>query len=124
MLYRGIGLAAGLALLAAPGAARAQSVTFSKDIVPIFRQSCAKCHGARQPQSGLSLATYSGLEKGGKGGKALVPGKAQDSRLVKYLEGTLQPKMPIGDSLPKAQIEKVKAWINAGAKPDVDPNVV
>src|SRR5690349_9379907 len=104
MQYRHLIPALGLAILAVPGAARAQSVSFSKDIVPIFRQSCAKCHGSRQPQGGLSLASFAGLEKGGKGGKVIVAGKAPESRLVKYLEGTLQPKMPIGDSLPKPQI--------------------
>jgi WD40 repeat protein len=113
----------GLALLASPGAARAQAVSFSKDIVPIFKESCIKCHTARQPQGGLALSSFALLEKGGKGGKVLAP-KAEDSRLVKYIEGTLQPKMPIGGSLKKEEIAKIKAWVNQGAKADVDPNLV
>jgi WD40 repeat protein len=121
-LFR-LSLAAGVALLAAPGMARAQGVSFSKEIVPIFKENCIKCHNSRQPQGGLALSSFTTLEKGGKGGKVLAP-KAADSRLVKYLEGTLMPKMPIGGTLSKAQIDKIKTWINAGAKPDVDPNLV
>lgn len=117
------GLVLAAALLAAPNMARAQGVSFSKDIVPIFKTSCIKCHSARDKQGGLSLASYADLAKGGKGGKSLAP-KAEDSRLVKYLEGTLKPQMPIGQPLPKAQIDKVKAWVAAGAKADVDPNLV
>src|SRR5437868_4206735 len=117
-------LLVGLALLLAPGISRAQAVSYSKDIVPVFRENCAKCHNARQPQGGLALSSYVLLEKGGKGGKVIVPGKAADSRLVKFVEGALQPKMPIGGSLSKEQIAKIKAWIDQGAKADVDPNLV
>src|SRR5690349_20522684 len=117
------GLAAGALVLMAPGAARAQNVSFSKDIVPIFKANCATCHNAKQPQGGLSLASFASLDKGGKGGKVLAP-KAADSRLVKYLEGTMKPQMPIGNPLPKATIEKIKAWVDQGAKTDVDANLV
>jgi hypothetical protein len=116
-------LAASLALSFAPGAARAQAVSFSKDIVPIFKDQCIKCHSQRQPQGGLSLSTFAGLEKGGKGGKVVAP-KAEESRLVKYIEGALQPKMPIGGSLSKPQIEKIKTWVSQGAKADVAPDLV
>jgi WD40 repeat protein len=117
------GLVLAAALLAAPSMARAQGVSFSKDIVPIFKANCIKCHSARDRQGGLSLASYADLAKGGKGGKELAP-KVEESRLVKYLEGTLKPQMPIGRPLPKATIDKIKAWVAAGAKADVDPNLV
>lgn len=114
----------GLAAAAAwPAAAQAQTVSFSKEIVPIFREQCIKCHGTRQPQGGLSLASFAALEKGGKGGKVLAP-KASDSRLIKYLDGRLQPKMPIGGSLTPPQIARITAWVDQGAKPDVDANAI
>lgn len=116
-------VAAGVALLASPGVARAQSVSFSKEIVPILREQCAKCHGAKNPQGGFSVVSYANLAKGGRGGKEIAP-KADDSRLIKYLEGALKPQMPIGSPLPKEQIAKFKAWINQGAKPDVSPDAV
>ena len=116
---------AGLALgvLAWPGAARAEAPVFSKDIAPILRDNCSKCHNARQTTGGFSVTTFAGLEKGGKSGKLLAP-KAADSRLIKLLEGTAQPKMPPGNPLPKAQIDKIKAWIDAGGKSDVEANTV
>jgi WD40 repeat protein/mono/diheme cytochrome c family protein len=116
-------LAIGLAVLAAPGTARAQGASFSKDVAPIFKAKCAQCHGSRQPQGGLSLSTFAALQKGGKGGKELGM-KAADSRLFKFLDGSLQPKMPIGGSLTKDELAKIKSWLDAGAKPDVDVNQV
>ncbi len=111
-------------VLAVTAPAHAQTgISFSKEIVPIFREACAKCHSARNPQGGLSLVSYAGLVKGGKGGKVLAP-KGADSRLVKYLDGTLKPVMPIGGSLKKEQIARISAWVDAGAKADVPPDQV
>ena len=111
------GLMAGLALTLAPGIARAQSVSFSKEIVPIFREQCSKCHNNRQITGGFSVATYAAIQKGSKGGK-VIAAKPEESRLVKYLTGDLKPQMPPGQPLPKAQLDKIKAWIAAGAKND------
>ena len=111
----------GVAGLAYPAAA--QGPSFSKDIVPIFKTRCIRCHNQKQPQGGLSLSTFGALEKGGKGGKVLGA-KADESRLVKFILGVLKPQMPIGESMPKPEIDKVVAWVNAGAKADVDPNTV
>jgi len=70
------------------------------------------------PAGGLSLASYASLIKGGKGGTPLTIGKSADSRLVKLLMGTMQPKMPPGGSLKQADIDRIKQWIDAGAKTD------
>ncbi len=115
--------AAVAAVLLLPGTAHAQNVSFSKDLVPILREQCVKCHSTRQPSGGFAVSTFAAIEKGGKGGKALAP-KPDDSRLIKYLEGTLQPKMPIGGSLTKEQIAKFRAWITQGGKSDVDVGLV
>lgn len=118
-----VSLAAGLGIIAAPGVAQAQAVSFSKDIVPIMKEQCVKCHSARQPAGGFAVSSFAAIEKGGKGGK-LLAAKAEESRLVKLLEGTAQPKMPPGAPLKKEQIEKIKLWINQGAKADVAPDAV
>ncbi len=56
--------------------------------------------------------------EGGDSGPAIVPGKSDDSRLVKLLLGTAKPKMPPKDSKqPKSEeIELVKRWVDLGAK--------
>jgi len=118
-----LAVAVGAALFAAPRTAGAQAVSFSKDIVPILRENCAKCHNARQTTGGLSVVSYAGIEKGSKGGKILAA-KPEESRLVKYLTGELKPQMPPTGPLKPEQIAKIKAWITQGAKADVDPNQV
>lgn len=92
-----------------------QSLSYYKDILPIFRAACIGCHGDKNPSGGLTLSSYASLMKGGKGGAALIPGNSRDSRLVRYLLGTLQPQMPIGGSLKPAEIERIRRWIDAGA---------
>ncbi len=118
-----VSLVLGLGVIASPGVARAQTVSFSKDIVPIMKEQCVKCHSARQPTGGFAVSSYAALVKGGKGGK-LIAAKAADSRLVKLIEGTAQPKMPPGGSMKKEDIAKIRAWIDQGAKPDVAPDAV
>ncbi|HXG24350.1 MAG TPA: c-type cytochrome domain-containing protein [Chthonomonadales bacterium] len=92
-----------------------QPLTYHKDILPLFRAACIGCHGSKNPASGLTLDSYASLMKGGKGGAALIPGNSRESRLMKYLLGTLQPQMPIGGSLKPAEIERIRHWIDAGA---------
>src|ERR1051325_10407200 len=74
----------------------AAAISFHRDVSPILRSQCVGCHGDKNPASGLTLTSYTALMKGGKGGAALVAGKSGESRVVKYLLGTLQPKMSIG----------------------------
>ncbi|MGV3722494.1 MAG: c-type cytochrome domain-containing protein, partial [Actinomycetota bacterium] len=123
IVYLGLTAAAAALLAQSPAGAQAGKVSFSKDLVPILKESCVKCHSTRQPQGGFAVSSFALIEKGGKGGKALAA-KPEDSRLIKYLEGTLKPKMPIGGSLTKPQIDKFKAWIAQGAKSDVDVNAL
>jgi Planctomycete cytochrome C len=143
------------------------TVDFVKDIQPIFKESCVKCHkggdargpgrgpggpgGAqagpgpggpgggpgggrgpggpgRGPAGGLRLDDKAAAMKGGKHGKAIVPGKAEDSLLYKVLAGpakagdddvSAMPKAKRGEEfkgLPDDQIKLIKQWIDEGAK--------
>jgi WD40 repeat protein len=63
------------------------------------------------------------LMKGGAHGAAVVPGKGADSRIVKMMLGTLQPKMPpSGGGLKQGDIDRIRLWIDAGAKADAMPD--
>ena len=54
--------------------------------------------------------------KGGAHGAVIVPGKADQSRMILMLEGKVQPRMPFGgDPLPAADIATLKAWVESGA---------
>src|SRR5207247_10860051 len=96
----------------------AAPVSFYKEILPLLRSDCAACHGDKSPSNGFVVTSYAGLMKGGKGGREIIAGKSGDSRLTKYLLGILQPKMPIGGSLKPAEIDRIRRWIDAGARAD------
>lgn len=111
-------------LFAASGAlaqGKGDSISFQKQIAPIFRASCIGCHSEKSAMGGLVLTSYAKTMKGGKGGAQVVPGKSAESKLVKYLLGTAQPKMPVGGSLKTAEIDLIKKWVDQGAK--IDPSL-
>lgn len=109
----------------------ADKLTFSKDVQPIIKQSCVKCHSLDNPRhqaaSGLRLDSLDAALKGGKNGKDVVPGHAQDSLMYKLLLGPVNhdgddidpmPKARRGEEfkpLPKDKIEVIKQWIDDGA---------
>ena len=66
-----------------PTAATNENVTFEKDIAPLMRASCVRCHGANRPKAGLRLDTLEGVLKGTKDGPVLAAGDSANSLLVK-----------------------------------------
>lgn len=93
----------------------AQDLTFERDIRPIFRAHCFDCHGASDEKEGdLDLRQVRLMLEGGESGEAIVKGNASESLLF---DRVLSGEMPPGDhSVPQAEIEILKKWINAGAK--------
>nr|WP_246438169.1 PSD1 and planctomycete cytochrome C domain-containing protein [Prosthecobacter vanneervenii] len=101
-------------LLAAPATA---AVDFVQDIQPIFSEHCYQCHGGHKQEAAFRLDHKPSALKGGDFGKAILPGKADDSRLMHAVLGT-NPKMRMprkGEPLRAAEIAKLKEWIDAGA---------
>jgi hypothetical protein len=66
-----------------PTAAKTENITFEKDILPIFKDSCVRCHGAERPKAQLRLDTLEGVLKGTKMGAILQAGDSANSLLVK-----------------------------------------
>jgi len=94
-------------------------VDFVKDIKPVIEAACIKCHSGPKAKGGLSMETLAGLIKGGNEGAVLVPGKSADSKIYTFmtLPKTDDSRMPPdGEPLPKATADKMKAWIDEGAK--------
>src|SRR5205809_1248057 len=107
-------------LCSANGQGRAEDkVDFAKQIQPILRQTCVKCHGPEKQKGKLRLDSKEAAMKGGKDGVVLVAGDADKSELYRRI--TL-PKghddiMPNeGDPLSKEQTDLVRVWINQGAE--------
>lgn len=104
-------------------ATHAQTVDYTKQIVPLWETYCIDCHDDTDADGEFRLDTFANLMKGGKEGKAIVAGKAAESMLVKFLEGHSgrggkNEFMPPGkrEKLKAEEIAVIKTWIDAGAK--------
>src|SRR5262245_19578811 len=107
-------LAVLLLLPALPEQEPPPKVDFVRDIAPIFKASCVKCHGAEKPKGQFRVDSRAHALKGGIAGKAIEPGKGADSLLVKLLLSTdPDERMPRkAEPLTPAQIGLVRAWID------------
>lgn len=94
----------------APGSA---TVSFSKDIQPIFQKSCIRCHGGSNPRSGLSLENYQNAMKGGNNAPDIVPGNPDNSPIYTLVKSGTMPFG--GPRLSDADVQKIYDWIKAGA---------
>jgi hypothetical protein len=88
---------------------------FERDIAPILRTHCLKCHSGATAKNDLDLTRRESILKGGKRGPAVEPNKADDSLLFRYVR---DKKMPPKEPLTDAQVEALRRWIDDGAKWD------
>jgi hypothetical protein len=116
-------LAAGFALALLAGCAGQDEPTFAQDVKPVLDEYCLSCHvpdGQGYEVSGLSMVSYDALMQGATNGPMVIPGDSLGSNLVVLMEGRADPSiyMPKGShkKVPQAQIDRIKAWIDAGAK--------
>jgi hypothetical protein len=85
---------------------------FTRDVQPLFKRHCLKCHGPAKREGGLNLSTPAGIIRGGKNGAALVPHDIKASLLWKRIEGD---EMPPEEPLAENEKALLKRWISAGA---------
>jgi len=110
-----------LAVVLVGGRAQGQAgkpISYKRQIAPILAANCNACHSGPGAQSGLTTSTHAALLKGGRRGKAVVPGDPGASLLVQYIDGSRQPRMPIGGALKTAEIALIRSWIAQGARTD------
>jgi len=101
------------------------TVSFARDIAPIFVDKCVGCHTDGDAKGGLRLDTYAAMAMGGRSGQLLQERNAQASLLVqKLVVPNPQQRMPKGgEALKEAQIQAIVSWVNEGAKFDgANPN--
>ncbi len=94
-----------------------ESVSFARDVAPILIANCNGCHyGATRVSGGLQFNMFSQIVKGGDSGPIVLPGKPDESLIIKKLRGTQGARMPMGrPPLPDSQIQLVETWIKEGA---------
>ncbi len=91
----------------------APGVSFSNQILPIFKSRCTNCHGGQKLEEGLNLTSYSLLMSGSENGFVIIPGDGTASVLVTSLVERKMPKR--GPKLSPEQIQLIIDWINEGA---------
>src|SRR2546422_1673568 len=87
---------------------------FEKDIAPIFKARCIRCHNDRARTSGLSLESQGGILAGGNRGAVVEPGKPDASRLIQAVKHSGDLKMPPDGKLADEQIALLGRWVSAG----------
>jgi len=90
---------------------------FESKVRPLLTQRCFECHSHdRKIKGGLTLDSRSGWEKGGDTGPALIPGKPDESLLIKaigHLDKDLA--MPPKKKLSDEEIATLTEWVKMGA---------
>ena len=127
-----LSLAAVLAAAISPtsSAQDAGKVDFEKQILPVLKETCFKCHEkeheekgkVKKPKGGLRLDGAASITKGGKEypNENVVAGKPDASWLVKTMllpesDDLAMPPEGKGDRVSAANIDLIKKWIGEGA---------
>ncbi len=104
-------------------AAAAPPVDFQRDVQPIFAEHCALCHGvdADDRKSGFRLDVRESALKGGDSGAAgIVPGKPEESELIRRITSAdsdvVMPPPDHNKPLSAREIEVLQQWLREGAK--------
>ncbi|HET6246950.1 MAG TPA: c-type cytochrome domain-containing protein [Tepidisphaeraceae bacterium] len=115
-------ISAGLLLALSTQAFGEEKIDFSKQIHPIFTQTCYKCHAGAKHKGSLKLDSVENIKKGGKDAKdkVVVPGSPDKSDLFRRIalpkdDDDVMPPDGKGDHLTKQQQDVIKAWISQGA---------
>jgi hypothetical protein len=101
----------------------AEPVQFNRDVRPILAQRCFKCHGTDDTgrKGRLRLDVREDALTGGRSGKAaIVPGRPDDSEVVRRIladsKNKVMPPPATGVTLTDLEKNKLRDWIAAGAK--------
>ena len=99
--------------------ANQDTVSFADDILPIFRQRCAECHGGEdengevRTEVSLNLLEYERVMAGSEFGTVIEAGDPANSFLLDMIVDGTMPEQ--GDPVPEEEIALIRAWIEAGA---------
>src|SRR5262245_26979769 len=94
----------------------AKTVDFARDVYPLLKAHCLKCHKGAKPSSGFRLDQRAEL-LGETSGKAVVRiGASDQSRLIHLVSGLLEGEVmpPKGKRLTAEQVGVLRAWIDRG----------
>lgn len=96
---------------------QANAATVSYDaIAPLLAERCVMCHSGPSAAAGLRLDTLEGLLAGCAKGPVVKPGDPAASELLRRLNGSSQPRMPMTGPpfLTDAEVALFESWIAGG----------
>jgi cytochrome c553 len=90
---------------------------FEQKVRPLLVDNCYTCHSANtNSQGGLRVDDRNGLLEGGKSGPAVVPGRPDQSLLIRRVtHGNPKLRMPQDGQLSADMIADLRKWIQDGA---------
>src|SRR5262249_30694938 len=97
-------------------------IEFNRQIRPLLSEKCFRCHGpdARQRKADLRLDTAAGATAKREGGAAIIPGKPDDSELIRRVtsddEAERMPPPGAGKPISPEQSRLFRQWIAEGAE--------
>jgi mono/diheme cytochrome c family protein len=86
---------------------------YERDVLPLLKAHCYKCHGDSKVKANLSLTTRAAILKGGDLGPAVMLEKPDESNLVKAINYKGDLEMPPTGKLKPDQIETLTKWVKA-----------
>ena len=97
---------------------RKDPVTYEKDVEPVLVKKCFFCHSGNVKEGKFDMSSYEALLKGGRHGKPVVAGKAEESLIYQAAGKIKRPFMPpkTEEPLTPEELALIKLWIEQGAK--------
>jgi len=94
-----------------------EKVDFVRDVQPLLKRHCFKCHAGDKREGGFRLDVRSAAFAGGDEGIAIRKGESGNSSLITRVSGedpdVVMP--PEGDRLTPAEVDVLKQWVDQGS---------
>ena len=89
------------------GLCNTENVSYVQDIQPVLQNNCRGCHSGNTPSGGILLDTHANV--------AAIANSGRMYGAISWQSGFV--RMPLGavNPLPQCTVDKIKAWIDAGA---------
>jgi WD40 repeat protein len=103
----------------------AADLEYYRDVYPFLKSNCISCHNKTTTKADLNMETPELMIQGGESGPSIVPGKSEESLIVKASLHQDDIEMPPPNNksgavnLSPAEIAILKQWIDQGAKSSV-----
>ncbi len=99
----------------ATGAGAEAHPGLERDVLPLLKARCLKCHGPIKPKGKLNLSSARSLARGGANGAVVVPGNPDESTLWDLVANDEMPPEP-DEPLSDDEKNTLRRWIEDGAR--------